>query len=90
VHRHLRALELTAEPGAELPAAGAELRVSGSNAGAKPAGAITSITVLQLGGARRIFAIAMIRSEAEVGNPALEYPGGSARILHAPPNLAEI
>jgi len=90
VHRHLRALELTAEPGAELPAAGAELRVSGSNAGAKPAGAITSITVLQLGGARRIFAIAMIRSEAEVGHVALQYPGGTARILHAPPNLAEI
>jgi len=89
VHRHLRALELTAEPSAELPTAGAELRVSGSDPDAKPAGSITSVAAVQLGGARRIFAIAMIRTEAEVGNLALQYPGGVARILHAPPKLTE-
>jgi folate-binding protein YgfZ len=88
VHRHLRAIELTAEDTAVLPAIGAELRVAGSAPEAKPAGLITSVTALQLSGASRIFAIAMIRAEAEVGNPPLVYSGGKARILHNPPKFS--
>ena len=87
VHRHLRSLELTAENAVDLPALGAELRVSGSAPEAKPAGALTSVTALHRNGVRRIFAIAMIRAEAEIGNRPLEYAGGTARILHTPPNL---
>jgi folate-binding protein YgfZ len=88
VHRHLRAVELTPEGSAELPAIGAELRVAGSAPEAKPAGAVTSVAALQLPGARRIFAIAMIRAEAEVGNQPLVYSGGTARILHNPPKFS--
>jgi folate-binding protein YgfZ len=87
VHRHLRALELTANESAELPGIGAELCAARSDSGAKPAGALTSVTALQLGGGRRIFAIAMVRAEAEVGNQLLQYSGGTAQILHSPPNL---
>jgi len=90
VHRHLRALELTAEPGAPLPAPGTELRVASAVPDAKSAGALTSITAVQPGGVRRIFAIAMIRAEAEVGNQPLHYPGGTARILHTQPNLTAV
>jgi folate-binding protein YgfZ len=90
VHRHLRSLELspalTSDNPAELPYLGAELRISG-NPEAKPVGAVTSVTSLQRNGARRIFAIAMIRSEAEVGNQPLAYPGGTAQILHTTPKL---
>jgi folate-binding protein YgfZ len=88
VHRHLRAVELTPEGSAELPAIGAELRVAGSAPETKPAGTLTSIAALQLPGARRIFAIAMIRAEAEVGNQPLTYSGGTARILHNPPKFS--
>jgi folate-binding protein YgfZ len=87
VHRHLRALELTAEPGAPLPAVGAELRIATAVPDAKSAGALTSVTSVLIGGVQRVFAIAMIRAEAEVGNQPLQYPGGTARILHTPPNL---
>jgi len=86
VHRHLRSLELTPDNPAERPSIGAELRISGS-ADAKPVGAITSVTSLQRNGARRIFAIAMIRAEAEVGHQPLAYPGGTAQILHSPPKI---
>jgi len=87
VHRHLRALELTAEPGAPLPAVGAELRIATAVPDAKSAGALTSVTSVPIGGVQRVFAIAMIRAEAEVGHQPLQYPGGTARILHTPPNL---
>jgi folate-binding protein YgfZ len=87
VHRHLRALELTPNDPLEIPSAGAELRIAGSPADAKPAGALTSVATLQLNGAHRIFAIGMIRAEAEVGNQPLAYPGGTAKILHTPPKL---
>ena len=87
VHRHLRALELTTEDAGHVPGIGVELRISSSTPEAKPAGTLTSVTALQLGGVRRIFAIGMIRAEAEVGNPALHFPGGTARILYNPPNL---
>ena len=87
VHRHLRAVELSADSSPELPAIGAELRIAGSAPEAKPAGTLTSVTALQLPGARRIFAIAMIRAEAEVGNQPLRYSGGTARILHNLPKF---
>jgi len=87
VHRHLRALELTPNEPANLPAVGTELRVADSAPDAKPAGHLTSVTALQLPGASRIFAIGMIRAEAEIGNRPLVYPGGTARILHTIPKL---
>src|SRR5579859_2734156 len=87
VHRHLRALELTPNPSAELPQPGTELRLAGSAPDSKPAVTLTSVTALQLGGNQRIFAIGMVRADAEVGNPALAYPGGTATILNAPPKL---
>jgi hypothetical protein len=70
-----------------LPAIGAELRIAGSASEAKPAGTLTSVSALQLPGARRIFAIAMIRAEAEVGNQPLTYSGGTARILYNSPKF---
>jgi folate-binding protein YgfZ len=89
VHRHLRALELTPDATAELPAAGTELRIAGSTAETKPAGSLTSVAALQPDGARRIFAIGMIRAEAETGSQLLAYQdqnqGGTAKILHSPP-----
>jgi folate-binding protein YgfZ len=87
VHRHLRALELTPESATELPGIGTELRVAGSTPDAKPAGALTSVAVVQLPGARRIFAIGMIRAEEEVGNLPLTYTGGTANILPKPPKF---
>jgi folate-binding protein YgfZ len=87
VHRHLRALELTPDNPVELPVTGTELRVAGSGSDAKPAGAVTSVATMQRNGARRIFAIAMIRAEAEVRNQPLTYLGGTAQILHTPPKL---
>lgn len=88
VHRHLRALELSPDGSAELPLTGTELRVAGSAPEAKPAGILTSAASLQLPGAHRIFAIAMIRAEAEIGNQPFTYSGGTAKILHNPPNLS--
>ncbi len=91
VHRHLRAVELTPNPDTaerqELPAPGTELRIADNAADAKPAGTLTSVAALQRNGARRIFAIAMIRAQAEIGYPALIYSGGEARILLTPPKL---
>jgi hypothetical protein len=57
------------------------LRVASSVPDAKPAGALTSVAALQLGGGRRIFAIAMIRAEAEVGNQPLTYLRRHGQIL---------
>jgi folate-binding protein YgfZ len=83
VHRHLRAVELVPDGAGELPSAGAEVTA----AGGKPAGTLTSVTSLQLDGARRIFSIAMIRAEAEAGRQPLSYPGGRVQILNAVPKL---
>lgn len=88
VHRHLRALELSLSDAVSLPTKGVELRISGSAADAKPAGQITSATAVHLKSGSRIFAIAMLRAEAEVGNKTLEFAGGTARILDGPPKLA--
>jgi folate-binding protein YgfZ len=87
VHRHLRSLELIPEDPLALPPIGAEVRVAGSADDAKSAGHLTSVAPLQLDGARRIFAIGMIRAEAEAGSRLLTYAGGTARILYTLPKL---
>jgi folate-binding protein YgfZ len=83
VHRHLRQLELSGP----VPAAGTELTMDGGAI----AGQITSASELQLPAASRIFALAMIRGEAELRNQSFTYFSGSAtgtaHILAAPPVL---
>jgi folate-binding protein YgfZ len=82
VHRHLRSLELDGP----VPAAGTELKL-----GETQAGQITSAVELPLAGGNRIFALGMIRAEAEVRNEPLSYAvgtaTGTARILTDPPSL---
>ena len=91
VHRHLRSLEIIPDnTGDDLPLPGTELKLAG-----KPAGTLTSVTALtslpalqldgtQPSGARRIFAIGMVRAEAEISKEPLRYAGGEARILTTP------
>ncbi len=83
VHRHLRALELTGP----APAGGTELK---SDDGAAT-GRITSAAELKLATGSRVFALGMIRGEAEARNLPLAYTAGTAtgtaRILAAPPGL---
>jgi folate-binding protein YgfZ len=83
VHRHLRPLELFGP----LPAAGAELTLEGGAI----AGEITSAAELLLPSVHRIFALGMIRGEAELHNQPLTYTSGTAsgtaHILAAPPVL---
>ncbi len=80
VHRHLRSLELFGT----VPAAGAELTSTDGVA----AGQITSAAELPLASGRRVFALGMIRSEAEMRNQSLIYntetASGTACILAAP------
>ena len=83
VHRHLRALEIIPDDAALLPAVGTELRAESGDA--KAVGALTSVTKLEVSGAARLFAIGMVRADAEVGNRPLAYAGGTARILHSAP-----
>jgi folate-binding protein YgfZ len=94
IHRHLRALEITGP----MPAAGAELflndrDVGGGAAGEKgaSAGHITSAAGLALASGYRVFALGMIRGEAELRDQPLIYTTGAAtgtaRILAAPPTL---
>jgi len=82
VHRHLRPLELVGP----APAAGTELMQQDGAA----AGQITSADRLPLA-QTRVFALAMIRSEAEVRDQTFTYKAGTetgtARILTAPPTL---
>jgi folate-binding protein YgfZ len=84
VHRHLRPLELAGP----APAAGAELTL----ADGKVAGTITSVAELPLKSGRRVFALGMIRKEAEAKGQSFTYKAGSveamASILDAPPKLA--
>jgi len=89
VHRHLRALELkpASDSAQELPPVGCELTLEGVAGDSKPAAVLTSVASVQLQGAVRIYALAMVRAEAEVGNRTLLYPGGTAQILHAPPRF---
>jgi folate-binding protein YgfZ len=83
VHRHLRPLELNGP----VPAPGTELFLPGG----APAGHITSAAALPLDGASRVFALAVIRAEAEVQNEPLNYTDGAApgtaRILAEPPTF---
>jgi folate-binding Fe-S cluster repair protein YgfZ len=85
VHRHLRQLELSGP----VPAAGTELTMDG----AAIAGQITSAAELQLPSGSHVFALAMIRGEAEVRNQSFTYSfgtaTGTARILAVPPNLED-
>ncbi|MGB7546797.1 MAG: folate-binding protein [Terracidiphilus sp.] len=82
VHRHLRGLELDGP----LPAAGAELMLDGT-----AAGQITSVAELKLASGSRIFALGMVRGEAEQRSQPLTYTAGTAtgtaRMLAAPPAL---
>ncbi|MGA7343260.1 MAG: folate-binding protein [Terracidiphilus sp.] len=83
VHRHLRPLELSGP----VPAAGAELAQDDG----KAAGHITSAAGLPLASGSRIFALGMIRAEAELRDQPFTYAAGAAtgtaRILASPPSL---
>jgi folate-binding protein YgfZ len=89
VHRHLRQLELDGP----IPTAGTELFLEGA-----PVGKITSAAELRVSagtscpdGKFRRFALAMMRSEAELKNQSLTYVAGpdtgNAKILDTPPAL---
>ena len=82
VHRHLRQIELLGP----LPVTGTELSLDDTSAGN-----ITSSAELPLSGGNRRFALAMVRSEAELKKQPLTYSAGSAtfqaKILDAPPAL---
>jgi folate-binding protein YgfZ len=83
VHRHLRPLELSGP----VPAAGAELKLEGGAI----AGQITSAAELPLLSGSRVFALGMMRGEAELRNQSFTYSHGTAtgtaHILAAPPVL---
>jgi folate-binding protein YgfZ len=83
VHRHLRPLELFGP----LPAPGVELTLEGGAV----AGQITSAGELPLLEGRRIFALGMIRGEAELCSQSFAYKtsqaGGTARILAGTPKF---
>jgi folate-binding protein YgfZ len=88
VHRHLRPLELSGA----APAAGTELTLPDlTHQDGKPAGQITSAAAVPLAKGTRVFALAMIREEAEASEQAFKYAdgqaAGTARILDAPPKL---
>ncbi len=82
VHRHLRQLELFGP----VPASGAELTLDGA-----AAGHITSAAEMPLPSGRRIFALGMIRADAELRNQPFTYSVGSdpgtAALLAAPAKL---
>ena len=82
VHRHLRSLELEGP----LPAPGVELVLEG----AAPAGAVTSAAEMAVRGRKRIFALGMLREEAEQKENLTYGSGagaGTARILKGPPTF---
>ncbi len=83
VRRHLRPLELSGP----VPARGAELIQEDGTAG----GQITSAAGLTLAAGERVFALGMMRSEAEAREQVFRYKAGvlegTARILEAPPKL---
>lgn len=88
VHRHLRHLELSGA----VPVSRTELFVQiAPGESAKSAGHITSAAALRLPDRTRIFALGMIRAEAEVGEPILTYSAGAsageAHILDALPTF---
>jgi folate-binding protein YgfZ len=77
VHKHLRQVEFMAG----LPTPGTTLKFKDADAGI-----VRSVT--RAGG--RVFGLAMIRAEAEVPEAVLDYDGGQARVLNAPPALTEL
>lgn len=83
VHRHLRQLELTGP----VPADGTELTMIDGTA----VGQVTSAARLALPAAPRIFALGMIRAEAELRDQPLGYASGAgsgtARIVEGQPHL---
>jgi folate-binding protein YgfZ len=83
VHRHLRQFELEGL----LPAPGSELKLEDGTV----AGHITSAAELALPAATRIFALGLIRAEAETRTEPLRYATGAvtgvARLLAAPPSF---
>jgi folate-binding protein YgfZ len=92
VHRHLRSLEIFLEGSAQMPLPGTELRMADAGAEAKAAGTVTSVAALQPDGDRRVFAIGMIRAEAEIGGRPLVFsdlPGATAKILTSPPKFQQ-
>jgi folate-binding protein YgfZ len=85
VHRHLRPLELSGP----VPGAGAELTLEDGTS----AGQITSAAELRLKTGRRVFALGMMREEAEARSQTFKYragtASGTATILGAPPKLGK-
>jgi folate-binding protein YgfZ len=83
VHRHLRQLELSGP----VPAAGTELKLEDGAI----AGQITSAAALPLASGNRIYALGMMRGEAELHNQQFFFTDGkvtgTAHILTAPPEL---
>jgi folate-binding protein YgfZ len=83
VHRHLRPLELAGP----APASGTELTLEDGTV----AGAITSAAELMLKSGTRVFALGMMRAEAEARSQSFRYKdgaqAGTASILEAPPRL---
>ena len=83
VHRHLRQLEIEGP----IPHSGTDLTLDGA-----PAGQITSAAEVSVGTGNRVFALAMVRAEAETRNVPLSYEAGSsagtARILDGRPKLS--
>ena len=83
VHRHLRSLELHGP----VPGPGTKLSLDGAEAGH-----ITSAAELPLAEGARIFALSMIRAEAEQPDRPLMYSAGeangTARLLAGPPQLS--
>ena len=85
VHRHLRPLELSGP----VPPGGTELTLEDGAA----AGQITSAAELPLADGRRVFALGMMRAEAEARGQQFRYKvgalEGTAEILAAPPSLGK-
>jgi folate-binding protein YgfZ len=83
VHRHLRPLELTGP----VPESGTEMNQQDGST----AGQVTSAAELPLKAGSRVFALGMVRAEAEAKNQTFSYTAGtasgSARILAEPPTL---
>lgn len=77
VHRHLQQLEFMGEP----PQSGSELQ-------SKDAAAGTVSSVARIG--KRIFGLAMLKTEAGIAGAELSYSGGSARLMAQPPSLEEV
>jgi len=85
VKRHLRPLELTGP----VPESGTELTLEDGTVG----GTITSAAELLLKSGSRVFALGMMRAEAEEKNQSFRYKAGTAEgtasILAAPPKLGK-